>query len=370
MLSVVVDDHDMGVTHVIRGDDHLTNAARQTQIYRGAGLDRAGLCAHPADPRAGRREAVEAPRRARRRRLSRHGLPARGDAQLPAAARLEPRRRRDLLDRRRRSRGSTCRRSAARRARFDFAKLDNLNGHYIRQTADADLVAEIERVLPYVPAGAELAAKLDAGLARETGRRDAGPEGARQDPGRADRERALPPMPTGRSRSTTRPQALLTPEARGLLGNLAQRPCRGRAMERAERRGGVRAYAERAGREARRGGAAAACCADRPHDLPGHLRGAGGAGQGRNPGAARRPGRRTAESHGLRAEGHRRAPRTCGVPVNGYPELLPFAAPHARIRAPGTGAASPPRPDGSAERARIWTPRHPPATARTPNPRS
>ncbi|MGB0694764.1 MAG: glutamate--tRNA ligase [Rhodospirillaceae bacterium] len=34
MLSVVVDDHDMGVTHVIRGDDHLTNAFRQTQLYR------------------------------------------------------------------------------------------------------------------------------------------------------------------------------------------------------------------------------------------------------------------------------------------------------------------------------------------------
>ena len=34
MLSVVVDDHDMGVTHAIRGDDHLTNAFRQTQIFR------------------------------------------------------------------------------------------------------------------------------------------------------------------------------------------------------------------------------------------------------------------------------------------------------------------------------------------------
>ncbi|MGR3198568.1 MAG: glutamate--tRNA ligase [Paracoccus sp. (in: a-proteobacteria)] len=33
MLAVVVDDHDMGVTHVIRGDDHLTNTARQIQIY-------------------------------------------------------------------------------------------------------------------------------------------------------------------------------------------------------------------------------------------------------------------------------------------------------------------------------------------------
>jgi glutamyl-tRNA synthetase len=36
-LAVVVDDHDMGVTHVIRGDDHLTNAARQQQIYQAMG---------------------------------------------------------------------------------------------------------------------------------------------------------------------------------------------------------------------------------------------------------------------------------------------------------------------------------------------
>ncbi|MEM9196361.1 MAG: glutamate--tRNA ligase, partial [Pseudomonadota bacterium] len=39
MLAVVVDDHDMGVTHVIRGDDHLTNAARQALIYAAAGWD-------------------------------------------------------------------------------------------------------------------------------------------------------------------------------------------------------------------------------------------------------------------------------------------------------------------------------------------
>lgn len=37
MLAVVVDDHDMGVTHVIRGDDHLTNAARQTALLRAFG---------------------------------------------------------------------------------------------------------------------------------------------------------------------------------------------------------------------------------------------------------------------------------------------------------------------------------------------
>lgn len=39
MLSVVVDDHDMGVTHVIRGDDHLTNTFRQVQIYRAFGWE-------------------------------------------------------------------------------------------------------------------------------------------------------------------------------------------------------------------------------------------------------------------------------------------------------------------------------------------
>ena len=39
MLAVVVDDHDMGVTHVIRGDDHLNNAARQMMIYQAMGWD-------------------------------------------------------------------------------------------------------------------------------------------------------------------------------------------------------------------------------------------------------------------------------------------------------------------------------------------
>jgi glutamyl-tRNA synthetase len=46
-------------------------------------------------------------------------------------------------------------------ARFDFAKLESLNGHYIRTSSDADLVTEIERLLPYIPQGQELlAAKL------------------------------------------------------------------------------------------------------------------------------------------------------------------------------------------------------------------
>ncbi|MGX6960846.1 MAG: glutamate--tRNA ligase [Rickettsia endosymbiont of Pentastiridius leporinus] len=39
MLAVVVDDHDMGITHIIRGDDHLTNAARQIAIYNALGYN-------------------------------------------------------------------------------------------------------------------------------------------------------------------------------------------------------------------------------------------------------------------------------------------------------------------------------------------
>ena len=39
MLSVVVDDHDMGITHIIRGDDHLTNAFRQQRLYHAFGWE-------------------------------------------------------------------------------------------------------------------------------------------------------------------------------------------------------------------------------------------------------------------------------------------------------------------------------------------
>ena len=99
MHAVVVDDHDMGVTHVIRGDDHLTNAGAADDHLRRDGLAGAGMGAHPADPRAGRRKALQAPRRARRRGLSRHGLSAGGAAQLSRAARLGAWRRRDLFDR-------------------------------------------------------------------------------------------------------------------------------------------------------------------------------------------------------------------------------------------------------------------------------
>ena len=91
-LSVVVDDHDMEITHVIRGDDHLNNAFRQTHIYRALDWPVPEFAHVPLIHGAGRRQTVKATRRPRRRGLSRHGLFARGIAQLPLTARLEPRR--------------------------------------------------------------------------------------------------------------------------------------------------------------------------------------------------------------------------------------------------------------------------------------
>ena len=91
-LAVVVDDHDMGITHVIRGDDHLNNAARQSLIYQALDFTSAGLRAPAADPRPRRRETLKAPWCAGGGRVRRDGIPARGHAQLPRAPRLGTRR--------------------------------------------------------------------------------------------------------------------------------------------------------------------------------------------------------------------------------------------------------------------------------------
>ena len=99
MLAVVVDDHDMGVTHIIRGDDHLTNAARQTQIYEALGwtvpvMAHIPLIHGPDGSKLSKRHGalgVDAYR-------AMGYLPA-AHAQLSGAARLEPRRPGNLLDR-------------------------------------------------------------------------------------------------------------------------------------------------------------------------------------------------------------------------------------------------------------------------------
>src|SRR5208282_571163 len=52
-------------------------------------------------------------------------------------------------------------------ARFDFAKLESLNGHYIRQTNDAELLAAIDRLVPHIADGEVLAGKLTAPLRQQ-----------------------------------------------------------------------------------------------------------------------------------------------------------------------------------------------------------
>jgi glutamyl-tRNA synthetase len=160
MLAVVVDDHDMGVTHVIRGDDHLINAARQKQIYDALGwtvpsMSHIPLIHGPDGSKLSKRHGalgVEAYRAlgyvpaALRNYLVRLGW-SHGDQEIFSTQEMI-----DAFDL------SGIGRSAAR---FDFAKLENLNGHYIRHTDDQSLVTMFEDVLNYVPGGAELKAKLN-----------------------------------------------------------------------------------------------------------------------------------------------------------------------------------------------------------------
>ncbi len=95
-------------------------------------------------------------------------------------------------------------------ARFDFAKLESMNGHYIRASRDADLVKAIEQTAPYLPRGADGRARARRRHAGEAARRHAGLEGARQDTGRAARRRGLSVRERGRSHSTPRRQPFST----------------------------------------------------------------------------------------------------------------------------------------------------------------
>mgnify|MGYP000851914103 CR=1 FL=1 len=149
MLAVVVDDHDMGVTHIIRGDDHLTNAARQTQIYQGLGWDvpsmsHIPLIHGPDGAKLSKRHGalgVEAYRElgyrppALRNYLLRLGW-ASGDREIFSTEEMI-----EAFDLKGIGRSPS---------RFDFAKLENMNGMYIRQANDEELVAEIEKLLPFV----------------------------------------------------------------------------------------------------------------------------------------------------------------------------------------------------------------------------
>ena len=139
MLSVVVDDHDMGITHVIRGDDHLNNAFRQLALIRAMGW-KEPVYAHvplihgPDGAKLSKRHGamgVDAYRdelgylpEAVNNYLLRLGW-GHGDAEIisreQAVAWFD-------LD--------AVGRSASR---FDFKKLENLNGHYLREADDSRL---------------------------------------------------------------------------------------------------------------------------------------------------------------------------------------------------------------------------------------
>ncbi|MBU9699910.1 glutamate--tRNA ligase [Rhodobacteraceae bacterium HSP-20] len=146
MLAVVVDDHDMGVTHVIRGDDHLNNAARQQMVYDAMGW---------AIPVWAHIPLIHGPDG---KKLSkRHGATAVGDYQAqgyPAAGM------RNYLTRLGWAHGDDEFFTSAQAmewfdlpqigrapARLDFKKLENICGLHIAATDDAALLHEIEGYL-------------------------------------------------------------------------------------------------------------------------------------------------------------------------------------------------------------------------------
>ena len=158
-LSVVVDDHDMSITHVIRGDDHLTNAARQTQIFKALGW-KTPIYAHvplihgPDGAKLSKRHGalgVEAYRAmgylpsALRNYLVRLGW-SHGDAEIMSTEEMIQWFDLDAIGR-----------SAAR---FDFAKLENLNGHYLRATPEAEIMMRLRALIPELPDGAALLERI------------------------------------------------------------------------------------------------------------------------------------------------------------------------------------------------------------------
>jgi glutamyl-tRNA synthetase len=162
-LSVVVDDHDMGVTHIIRGVDHLTNAARQSQIYRALNWD-VPVMAHiplihgPDGAKLSKRHGalgVDAYRamgylpEAMRNYLARLGW-SHGDDEIFSTAQLIEWFGLESI-------GKSA-------ARFDYAKLENLNGHYIRMMSDADLLKALLEFLPHTQGGAQLLQRIDRPL--------------------------------------------------------------------------------------------------------------------------------------------------------------------------------------------------------------
>jgi glutamyl-tRNA synthetase len=214
MLSVVVDDHDMGITHVIRGDDHLTNAARQSQIYSALGWELPQMAhiplIHGADgAKLSKRHGalgVEAYRamgylpEALRNYLVRLGW-SHGDQEIFSTEEM--------------IKAFDITRVGRSASRFDFAKLENLNGQYMRAMPDAALLVELEKTLPYLPDGRALAPRFSRARERVLAAMPGLKERAKNLVELLDSTRFLiderPLVPDDKA------SALLTPEARGLL---------------------------------------------------------------------------------------------------------------------------------------------------------
>ncbi len=139
MLAVVVDDHDMGVTHVIRGDDHLNNAFRQLGIVRAMGWP---------EPIYAHVPLIHGPDGAKlSKRHGALGVDAYRDelGMLPEAVsnyllRLGWGHGDDeIISRAQATQWFDFDHVGKSPSRFDFKKLENLNGHYIREAEDARL---------------------------------------------------------------------------------------------------------------------------------------------------------------------------------------------------------------------------------------
>ncbi|WP_062220222.1 glutamate--tRNA ligase [Aureimonas sp. D3] len=173
MHAVVVDDHDMGVTHIIRGDDHLTNAGRQTLIYQAMGWDVPVMAhiplIHGADgAKLSKRHGalgVDAYRgmgylpKALLNYLVRLGW-SHGDDEVMSIENMI-----SWFDTVDINKGA---------ARFDFAKLDAINGHWIRGSSDDDLVETLMVERDHLPNGDILRQHDDATVRARLGAAMAG----------------------------------------------------------------------------------------------------------------------------------------------------------------------------------------------------
>jgi len=215
MLAVVVDDQDMGITHVIRGDDHLNNAFRQLQIIRAMGWPEPVYAhiplIHGADgAKLSKRHGalgVDAYRdmgflpAALRNYLLRLGWGHGDDEIISTQQAIE------WFDL------PAVGRSASR---FDTVKLTNLNAHYLRETADSEL---LPLVLPRIEA--KIGGTVDAaGMARLTRGMNGVKQRARTVIELADNLvfyvlSGAPPLADDKAR------AQLTPEAKRVLAGLA-----------------------------------------------------------------------------------------------------------------------------------------------------